>query len=176
VKIRSVKANKRRSAFEVTASGKRLTFPFARLDPRPMPDDPLVKVFVDPELGAEGFTYVLKSGREGTVHVEDVLEYNQDPNYLRDLLLYRLTLEAQKRVAATPLAKRELIRRLKSTHSRFPTGRRAARRERRAAFDQDVRSVCGSVTVPGFSSAARVAQSKYAFGSTPESLADSMRL
>ena len=32
------------------------------------------------------------------------------------------------------------------------------------------------VTVPGFSSAARVAQSRYAFGSTPQSFADSMRL
>jgi len=62
--------------------------------------------------GTPGGTYVLQSGREGTVHIEDVLEYNQDPDYLRDLLLYRLTLEAQKAVAATPLAGREIIRRL----------------------------------------------------------------
>jgi len=73
---------------------------------------PVAKVFVDQELGREGFTYILQSGREGTVHIEDVLEYNQDPAYLRDLLLYRLTLEAQKRIAATPLARREIIRRL----------------------------------------------------------------
>ena len=46
------------------------------------------------------------------MHVEDVLEYNHDPDYLRGLLLYRLTLEAQKRIAATRLAKREIIRRL----------------------------------------------------------------
>jgi hypothetical protein len=119
VKIRSLKANKRRNTLEIMAGGKRLVFPFARLDPRPTPDDPLVTAFVDRELGAEGFTYVLKSGREGTVHIDDVLEYNQDPNYLRDLLLYRLTLEAQKRVAATPLAKRELIRRLKTSPTQF---------------------------------------------------------
>ena len=31
---------------------------------------------------------------------------------LRDLLVYRLTLEAQKRLTATPLARREIIRRL----------------------------------------------------------------
>jgi len=43
----------------------------------------------------------LRDGREGTVHVEDVLEYNQDPDHLRDQLLYRLTLEAQKRIAAS---------------------------------------------------------------------------
>jgi len=112
MKIRSVKANNRRKAFEVTVRGRRLAFPFARLEVQPTADDPLVKVFVDRELGSEGFTYVLQSGREATVHIEDVLEYNQDPDYLRDLLLYRLTLEAQKRIAATSIAKREIIRRL----------------------------------------------------------------
>jgi hypothetical protein len=111
-KIGSVKANNRRRAFEVAAAGKRLVFPFARLEVAPTADDPIAKVYIDRELGAEGFTYVLKSGREGTVHVEEVLEYNQDPDHLRDLLLYRLTLEAQKRIAATQLAKREIIRRL----------------------------------------------------------------
>ncbi len=112
MKIRTVKANNRRKAFEVTVRGRRLVFPFARLEVQPTADDPLGKVFVDKELGSEGFTYVLGSGREGTVHVEDVLEYNQDPDYLRDVLLYRLTLEAQKRIAATAISKREIIRRL----------------------------------------------------------------
>ncbi len=112
MKIRSVKANNRRKAFEVTAAGKRLVFPFTQLEVPPTADDPIAKVYVDRELGAEGFTYVLKSGREGTVHVEEVLQYNQAPDHLRDLLLYRLTLEAQKRIAATRLAKREIIRRL----------------------------------------------------------------
>ena len=36
----------------------------------------------------------------------------QDPAYLRDLLLYQLTLEAQKRIAESPLSKREIMRRL----------------------------------------------------------------
>ena len=112
MKIRSVKPNNRRKLFEVTTAGKRLVFPFARLEVQPTAEDPLAEVFVDKELGSEGFTYVLQSGREGTVHIEDVLEYNQDPDYLRDLLLYRLTLEAQKCIAATSLAKREIIRRL----------------------------------------------------------------
>jgi hypothetical protein len=63
-------------------------------------------------LASEGFSYELESGKTGTVHVEQVLKYNQDPAYLRDLLLYKLTLEAQRRIAATPLAKREIVRRL----------------------------------------------------------------
>ena len=112
MKIRAVKANPRRKVFEVASGRKHFVFPFAKLDVRPTADDPLVKVFVDPEIGEEGFTYRLRSGREGTVHVEDLLEYNQDPDYLRDLLLYRLTIEAQKAIGASPLARREIIRRL----------------------------------------------------------------
>ena len=119
MKIRSVKANNRRKAFEVTAGRRRLSFPFARLEVQPTADDPIAKVFVDQELGAEGFTYLLQSGREGTVHIEDVLENNQDPDYLRDLLLYQLTLEAQKAIAATPLARREIIRRLGTSPSQL---------------------------------------------------------
>jgi hypothetical protein len=112
MKIRSVEANNRRKAFEVRAAKKRFLFPFAQLEVEPTADDPVANVYVDRDLGSEGFTYVLKSGREGTVHGEEVLEYNQDPDHLRDLLLYRLTLEAQKRITATRLAKREIIRRL----------------------------------------------------------------
>ena len=82
------------------------------MKPTPTIQDPITEVFVDEEVGREAFTYVLHSGRTGSVHVEQVLEYNRDPTYLRDLLLYRLTLEAQKRVAKSPLSKREIIRRL----------------------------------------------------------------
>jgi len=70
-------------------------------------------------MGSEGFCYVLRSGREGTVHIEQVLEYNKDPGHLRDQLLYNLTLEAQKRVAASPLSRREIIRRLGTSATQF---------------------------------------------------------
>lgn len=112
MKIRSVDHNNRKKLFEVRTSSKTLVFPFSKADPIPTVDDPLIKVFVDKEAGREAFTYVLRSGRTGAVHIEQVLEYNQDPAYLRDLLLYKLTLEAQKRIAKSPLSKREIIRRL----------------------------------------------------------------
>jgi hypothetical protein len=88
-------------------------------EPKPVPDDRIADVFVDKELGNEGVTYVLESGAEGTVHVEQVLEYNEDPSYLRDLLLYKLTLEAQQRVEESPLSKREIIRRLGTSATQF---------------------------------------------------------
>ena len=62
--------------------------------------NPITELFVDKEAGREAFTYALHSGRSGIVHVEQVLEYHQDPTHLRDLLLDRLTLEAQKGIAA----------------------------------------------------------------------------
>lgn len=112
MKIRSATHNNRQKAFEVRTSSKILVFPYWRADPQPSAADPITRVTVDPELGREGFTYTLRSGREGTVHIEQVLEYNQDPAYLRDAILYKLTLEAQKRVEASPLSKRAMVRRL----------------------------------------------------------------
>lgn len=115
MKIRRVKYNNRKKLFEVRVSSKELVFPYAKTDPRPTPQDPVARVSIDTELGQEGFTYELQSGQAGTVHVEQILEYNQDPGYLRDLLLYRLTLEAQKRAKASSLSKREIIRRLNTS-------------------------------------------------------------
>jgi len=112
MKIRSVKHNNRKKVFEIRVASRTLLFPYSKTDPRPTAEDPVTRVFVDREIGREGFTYVLESSQTGTVHVEQVLEYNQDPNHMRDLLLYRLTLEAQKRIDTSPLSKREIIRRL----------------------------------------------------------------
>jgi hypothetical protein len=50
------------------------------------------RAYVDTEIGSEGFGYVLRSGREGTVHIELVLESNKDLSHLRDQLLYNLML------------------------------------------------------------------------------------
>ena len=119
MKIRSVKPNNRRKMFEVKTYSKAYPFPYAKAAPRPTHSDPIADVAVDKDLGREGFIYTLESGREGTIHIEQVLEYNQDPGYLRDLLLYRLTIEAQKRVESSVLSKREIIRRLGTSASQF---------------------------------------------------------
>ena len=119
MKIRSVKHNNRKKAFEIKTSSRTLQFPYSKLDLQPSGDDPLVRVYVDKELGNEGFTYVLKSGKSGTVHIEQVLEYNQDPGYLRDVILYKLTLEAQKRLEKSALSRREIIRRLGTSATQF---------------------------------------------------------
>ena len=113
--VLSATANGRRRAFEFDAAGKEYTFPYAKCDPRPSGSDSVVKVFVDPELANEAFTYRLRSGSEGSVHHDQILDYNKDPSYLRDLLVYELTLAAQKRLAETSLGTREIARRLRTS-------------------------------------------------------------
>ena len=112
MKIRSVTHNNRKKTFALRTSAKALVLPYSQTDPVPTAENPVCKSFVDDEAGREAFTYVLDSGASGTVHIDQVLEYNRDPRYLRDLTLYRLTIEAQKRASASPLSKREIIRRL----------------------------------------------------------------
>jgi hypothetical protein len=77
------------------------------------------EIGIDPEVGREAFWYVLRSGARGYVHAEQVLDYNQDPSYVRDQRLYRLTLEAQRRIKESPLSTREIIRRLGTSASQF---------------------------------------------------------
>ncbi len=119
MKIRSVSHNNRKRAFEVETARGAYQLPYSKVDPRPNAANPIARVFVDAELAREGFTYVLQSGEQGSIHVEQVLEYNQDPGFLRDALLYKLTLEAQKRVEASALSRREIIRRLGTSPSQF---------------------------------------------------------
>lgn len=119
MKIRRVAANQRRRAFDVVTARTTYSFPFAKLRLQPTPTNKIKKTYVDRELGNEAFTYVLESGEEDTVHLDDVLYYNEDPGYMRDLLLHKLTVEAQKRVQRSPLSRRELIRRLRTSATQF---------------------------------------------------------
>jgi hypothetical protein len=119
VKIQSVKNNNRKKAFEIKIASGDLSFPHVKLEPGPDARDPVEIVFVDKELGREAVTYVLKSGRSGSVHLDQFREYNQDPRYMRDALVYKLTIEAQKRLEGSLLSKREIIRRLGTSAAQF---------------------------------------------------------
>jgi len=114
-----VKANNRKQSFELTTRAGVLALPYSKVTPSPTADNPPVRVYVDDEIGREGFTYLLKSGAEGSVHIDAVLEYNEDPGLMRDLLVYQMTLEAQRCLAASSLSKREVIRRLDTSASQF---------------------------------------------------------
>jgi hypothetical protein len=117
--IRTVACNNRRREFEIVIGRKRYGFPYAKAEPAPSETDRVAAVVVDAELANEAVTFTLESGRIGTIHAEQVLEYNRDPVFVRDAILYSLTIEAQKRLGSTPLSKRELIRQLRTSASQF---------------------------------------------------------
>jgi hypothetical protein len=113
MKIRSVSANNRKAELEIrTTSGRTLPMPFSRLQPQPTAKNRIQEAYVDRELGREAVTYVLESGAEGSVHIEQALEYNEDPAFLSELLLHQLTVEALKRIDSCALSRREIARRL----------------------------------------------------------------
>lgn len=112
MKILSVAANNRKHVFEVRTRRQTFVFPYAKADPLPSATDRIAEVFVDPELGREAFTFRLASGAEGSVPIDAVLEYNEDPSYMADLTLYRLTQEARSRLDSSGLSTREVARSL----------------------------------------------------------------
>lgn len=117
--ITAVAPNNRKHRFEVTIGDETLVFPYAKADPAPTGDDPLLGVVPDPELGSEAFTYQLSSGLEGTIHMDAVLEYNRDPSMLADLAMCRLTLQARERYEESGLSAREVARALRTSTSQL---------------------------------------------------------
>ncbi len=116
MKIRKIEPNNRKGEFRVvTYSGAVYAYPYVKADPQPDSADKVADAYVDRELANEGFSYVLESGTEGSIHLDQVLEYNEDPTYLRNLLIYQLTVEAKRRVEESGLSRRELARRLKTS-------------------------------------------------------------
>jgi len=116
MKIRSVEINNRRKEFSVrNYSGVQYTFPYSKSEPRPDSKNRIEEVFVDKELANEAITYVLQSGDEGSIHIEQILEYNEDPSYLANLLTYKLTLEAQQSIESSGLSRRQIAKRLNTS-------------------------------------------------------------
>ena len=114
-RIDAVRANNHKRVFEIRVGREKLEMPYAAFQNAPTPEDPLERVFVDPELGNHAFTYFLKSGVEDGAHVWTVRLYNHDPNVLADLRLYDLTLAAQECMKESGIAKRSVMRRLQTS-------------------------------------------------------------
>lgn len=119
MKVGRVTVNTRERAFHVRLGRKTFRFPFVKADPTPAANDPVVRVWTDPELAYQGFSFVLASGKEGSVLADQVLEYNQDPRLLRKLTLHALTAHALEALEQSGLSKREIIRRLETSPSQF---------------------------------------------------------
>ena len=119
MKISKVVANTRKKCFEVRSTRGLHEVPFAKLRLVPSSRDRVAEVYVDSELGDEAFTYRLESGEEDTIHLDSVLELAADPEYLQDLLLHKLTVEARKGFEASGISKRQVARQLGTSPSRL---------------------------------------------------------
>ena len=120
MKIRKVECNNQKKTFEVTTfSGRTFSYPYAKVSPRPDSENQAYEVYPDVDFGKEAFTYVLESGDEGTVHIDHLLEYSDDPEYMARVALHKLTVEARKRVEESPLSKREIMRRLGTSQAQL---------------------------------------------------------
>lgn len=115
MKIKKVSVNNRRRCFEIETNRGMFSFPFVKLDLIPSKTNRIRDVYVDRELGKEAITYLLESGEEDSIHVDDFLFYNNDPDYMRDLTLYKLTVKAVDLIKESKLPKRELARKLKTS-------------------------------------------------------------
>jgi len=82
-----------------------LPFPYSKADPAPAAADQIATCSSTTNSAARIHLRLASGAKLGPRR--PVLEYNQDPAHLRDLLLYELTLEAQKCLQASALSKRE---------------------------------------------------------------------
>lgn len=116
MKLRRVTVNLRKKQLElVTRTGVVYPMPFSKLEEKPSRKDPIVDIYVDPELGNEAVTYTLASGKEGGVHIDHALDYNCDPAYCAGITLHLLTCDALQRLKTSGLSLREVARRLKTS-------------------------------------------------------------
>jgi len=119
MKVKKVSANNRKKVFEIITTRGRFELPYSQVEPTPSAKNPIRDVYPDPELAYDGFTYFLESGEEGAVVMDQVLEYNKDPDYVRKMLLLELTVKAQERIKESGISKREIIRRMGTTPTQF---------------------------------------------------------
>ena len=119
MKIQEVGFNNRKRVFKIAIKAKTYAFPYGKLDAVPARGNSVAEAWIDPDFGGEAFSYRLRDGSEGTVHIDHVLEENRDPDYMAKLLLYKLSLEAKRRVSTSGLSNREVIRQLGTSASQY---------------------------------------------------------
>ncbi len=119
LKIRGVSFDNKKRCFYILSAKGNLPLPYSKLRLVPTRTNKIKKAYADPECGLHAFTYILESGEEDTVPFDAVLEYNKDPEYVGDMLLYKLTCQAQDIIEKNKVNKREVMRRMKIFPSQF---------------------------------------------------------
>ena len=119
MKIKNVSVNNRKKSIDIETAKGLFSLPFSRLKLKPTKKNPIAEIFVDKELANHGITYRLATGKEDSIHEDAFLDYNRDPDYLREVILHELSVEANKLIKSVGLSKHEIIRRLSTSPSQL---------------------------------------------------------
>lgn len=119
-KISSVTMDKKKKLILVRSKNDEfLSLPFSRLSTVPSAGNPILDIWVDKELGSQAVTFKLKDGMVDSIPLDAFLDFNKDPEYLRSLELYQLTLKAEKLLDKSGMSKREVARRMGTSMSQL---------------------------------------------------------
>lgn len=119
MKIQHVSINQRKKILEIETAKGPMSLPFSKLSLKPTATNKIKNVFVDAELNHRAVTYVLESGKEDSIHLDAFLDYNRDPDFMRNAILHDLTVQAVHLLKKSGLSKHELTRRLKTSPSQL---------------------------------------------------------
>ena len=115
MRIKKVTTNNRNRSFLVISDKGEYRYPYSRLVLKPSKKDPIARSYIDRELGSQGFTYALKSGKEDSIMLDQVYEYNREPEYMLKMIRYKLSVLAERLAKKGGVRKREISRRMKTS-------------------------------------------------------------
>lgn len=118
-KIKKVFYNNRRKVIEVESAKGRFSLPYSKLMNKPTKINPIEDLYIDKDLASTGITYVLKDGTEDSVPFDAFLDFNKDPDYVREIELYNLTVKTNSLVKKSGMSKREICRRMNTSMSQL---------------------------------------------------------
>ena len=109
-KIKKAGFNNRKKSIWVATAQAEYELPYSRLMLKPTSKNLIEEIFVDKELASTCVTYRLRNGKEDSVPLDAFLDFNRDPEYLRRMELYKMTIEAEKLVKKSKMSKRAICR------------------------------------------------------------------
>lgn len=111
-KFKLVRFNNKKKVFHLTyTSGLEIECPYSALSI----DKNIIDAGPDKEVGNHCFYFVLEDGEKDYITFDQPLYIIRHPDYVREEVLYNLTLELQKIIALKKIPKRELARRLNTS-------------------------------------------------------------
>lgn len=107
--------NKKRLFHLQYTSGLKLECPYSALDIR----DKVVEAGPDQEVGRHSFYFILSNGKKDYVPYDQPLHIAQNPEYMKEQTLYKVTKQINHFIKQERVPKRELARRLGTSMSQL---------------------------------------------------------